>query len=244
MRRCVTSMIAWTVVVGLFSTSGRAAELESHPKLDPADGWKSLFNGEDLTGWITTDSDCEPVPSDTWAVEDGALTRKGKAYLRSEEKYRNFILDLEFKVGPKTNSGILLRHKPNPELIEQKKKYWYHGLIEVQIFDSFGKEVPDKHDCGALYDMVAPTTNTMKKPGRWNRLTICASGGRIVEILNGRKIMDVDLNDWTEAAKNPDGTHNKYQKPMKDLADAEGYILLQDHPGDIWFRNIYIKPLD
>jgi hypothetical protein len=216
-----------------------AARADEHPAVDLHKGWQSLFNGKDLTGWDTRGKGGEAGPSDAWAVENGTLTRKGHAYLRTVEQFGDFILDLEFKVGPGTNSGILLRH--NPEYSAGVPQYWWNGLLEIQILDCYGKAVPDKHDCGALYDMVAPGKNTMKKPGEWNRVTITAVGSSLRVVMNGRKIIDVDLDDWTEAGKNPDGTPNKYHQPMKDLP-RRGYILLQDHPGSIGFRNIYIKP--
>ena len=209
-----------------------------HPQIDPDRGWQKLFNGKDLTGWKTRDSEGRPAPAEAWVVEDGTLTRKDHAYLWSEKQFGDFILDLEFKVSPGTNSGIIVRHKPDPTA----KRYWWNGLLEVQILDSFGKETPDKHDCGALYDMIAPSKNTMRKPMEWNRVTITCRASKVAVVLNGEKIVDADLDDWTEANKNPDGTPNKYNKPMKDLG-REGHILLQDHPGSIWFRNIYVKPL-
>lgn len=225
-----------------------AAWAADHPAIDREQGWVSLFNGKDLTGWKTVTSDGDPVPSDTWAVEDGALTRKGGGYLRSEKQYGDFVLDLEFKVGPpdgprRANSGILLRHTPDPELKREGKKYWWNGLLEIQIFDSHDLE-PDTHACGALYDMVAPCTNSMKPPLQWNRMTVSAVGPQIVVILNGEKIIDVDLDRWTEANKNPNGTPNKYNAPMKNLSHASGYLWLQDHPGEVWYRNIHVKPLD
>jgi hypothetical protein len=144
-------------------------------------------------------------------------------------------------VGPGANSGILFRH--TPEFAAGTPKYWWNGLLEVQLFDSYGNPKPGVQDCGALYDMVAPSTNAMKKAGDWNRLSITASGSRIVEVLNGQKIVDIDLDDWTEAGKNPDGTPNKYHQPMKDVP-RRGHIILQEHPREVWFRNIYVKPLD
>ena len=194
-----------------------------HPEIDLEKGWECLFNGRDLSGWQTVTSDNDPVAPDAWAVEDGALTRKKKGYLRSDKMYGNFILDLEFKVGPpdekghRTNSGILFRHQPDPELKRQKKRYWHDGLLEVQIFDSHDMEL-DKHVCGALYDMLAPSCNPMKKPGEWNQITITADGPAITIVLNGETIIDCSLNDWPETNKNPDGTANKYNKPMKNMA--------------------------
>ena len=124
-----------------------------------------------------------------------------------------------------------------------ERAYWWDGLLEVQVLDSAGKQKPSMHDCGSLYDMIAPSKNTMKPPGEWNRVTITAQGSKIRIVMNGEKIVDVDLDDWTEANKNPDGTPNKYHKPMKDLS-RKGYILLQEHGHPVWFRKIYIKPLD
>jgi len=235
------------ILASLAVTSTLAIAAE-HPDIKPENGWKPLFNGKDITAWATVTQDGEPADPKAWVIEAGTLTRKGKAYLRTQDQYRDLILDLEFKVGPpqgkkRTNSGIFLRHKPDPELIQQKKKYWWNGLIEIQLFDSHGLE-PDKHQCGALYDMIAPSQITNKPPGEWNRMTIAAKGSKIAIVLNGKQILDANLNDWTETGKNPDGTPNKYHKPMNWLVDRSGYVWLQEHPGEIWFRNIWVKSLD
>ncbi len=241
---------AWRTlaVLASLSVASTLAIGAEHPEIRPESGWAPLFNGKDLSGWVSVTQDGIPTDPDAWVVENGAITRKGKAYLRSEKEYRDLILDLEFKVGPpqgdrRTNSGIFLRHKPDPELVEQKKKYWWNGLLEIQLFDSHGLE-PDKHQCGALYDMIAPSRITNKPPGEWNRMTITAKGPKISLILNGKQVLDANLSDWSETGKNPDGTPNKYHKPMNWLADQSGYIWLQDHPGEIWFRNIWVKRLD
>ena len=229
-------LLALVVLMGAGLVVARAGE---HPKIDLNKGWQKLFNGKDLTGWEPRDANGRKLPADTWVVEDGTLTRKGHAYLWSTDQFGDFILDMEFKVSPGTNSGIIVRHKADPSM----KRYWWNGLLEVQILDSYGKAQPDKHDCGALYDMIAPSKNTMKKAGEWNRITITAKGSKVAVVMNGEKIIDVDLDDWPQAGKNPDGTPNKYHKAMKDLS-RQGHVLLQDHPGSIWFRNIYVRPLD
>ena len=95
-----------------------------------------------------------------------------------------------------------------------------------------------------MYDAEASTTLASNGPGEWNRMTITAKGPRITIVLNGKQVLDANLNEWTESGKNPDGTTNKYHKPMNWLADQSGYIWLQEHPGEIWFRNIWVKPLD
>lgn len=241
MAACRSGLLALLLAAWLLPLeSATTAAADGHPKIDPADGWTPLFNGKDLAGWQLSDVRGKAEPG-AWVVEDGVITRKGKGYLSSAAQYGDFILDLEFKVGPETNSGIILRF--DPAYSAGTKMYWWNGLLEVQLLDSYGKAEPDKHDCGALYDMIAPSQNTMHKAGQWNRITITARGSRISAVMNGAKILDVNLDDWTEAEKNPDGTPNKYHKPMKDVP-RRGFILLQDHPGEIWFRNIYLKRLD
>ena len=237
--------LAISVALAVPSTQTIAAE---HPEIKPQNGWKPLFNGKDLSNWDVVTQDGEPANADAWVVEHNTLTRKGRAYLRSKDRHKNLILDLEFKAGQphgnrRTNSGIFLRHNTCSQLVQAKKKYWWNGLLEIQLFDSYGLE-PDKHQCGALYDMIAPSQIANKPPGQWNRMTITTNGPRITVILNNKQILDADLNDWTETGKPPDGTPNKYHKPMKWLADQTGHIWLQEHPGEIWFRNIWLKSLD
>ncbi len=224
----------------LLATTCIPALAAEHPRIDPGQGWISLFNGKDLTGWKITDIRGGVEPG-AWVVENGGLTRKAKGYLVSTGEYGDFILDLEFKVGPKTNSGVFLRY--DPKYAAGEKIYWWNGLLEIQLFDSFGKAKTDTHDCGALYDMVAPQPNSMRRPGEWNRMTLTAEGSRITVVLNGAQVVAVNLDDWTQAGKNPDGTPNKYHKPMKDVP-RRGHIVLQDHPGEIAFRHIHLKPLE
>lgn len=218
---------AFAAIVLCFCGQSTAA----HSKIDLKAGWKPLSGGKDLTGWA--------CPDGSWVVENGVIARRGGGFLTSIDKYGDFILDLEFKLAPKSNSGVIFRHIPQPK---SDKAYWWDGLLEMQVFDSYGKAKPGTHDCGAMYDMVAPSVNAVKPPGQWNRTTIVARGSRIVITMNDKKIIDIDLNDWTEAQKNPDGTPNKYHKAMKDIS-REGFILLQDHGDPVWYRNIFIKPL-
>jgi hypothetical protein len=61
--------------------------------------------------------------------------------------------------------------------------------------------------------------------------------------LNGEQIIDMDLNKWTEAHKNPDGTPNKFTTAYKDMPRI-GNIGLQYHGTPIWYKNLKIKSLD
>jgi len=165
-------------------------------------------------------------------MEDGVLTWHGGSYIWTKEKYGDFILDLEFKLAPQTNSGVFLR--------AGSLKNYVQTSIEVQIHETTDGT---KHgQCGAIYDCLSPRVNAVKKPGEWNRYTITCKDNKIYVVLNGEPIIDMDLDLWTEPHKNPDGTKNKFRTPLKDFP-REGYIGLQDHGKPIWFRNLMIKEL-
>jgi len=96
-----------------------------------------------------------------------------------------------------------------------------------------------KGSLGGLYDLVAPKVNELK-PGEWNRYTITCDGPKISVVLNGQLVSEANLDLWTEARKNPDGTANKFDRALKDFARS-GYVGLQDHGSPVWYRNIRIK---
>jgi len=201
------------------------------------DGFFQLFNGRDLTGWITG-------PDNAWVIENGVVTLKrtmdgrehNSDYLWTKETYGDFILDLEFKIPERANSGIFLRTSDLKDPV-------YTG-IEVQVCNSYGRKTFSRGgSAGAIYDCLAPTKNTVKKPGEWNRCIITCKDNKITAVLNGEQVIDMDLNLWEHAGRNPDGTTNKYHTALKDF-ERKGYIGLQDHGRPVWYRNIKIKPLN
>jgi hypothetical protein len=190
------------------------------------EGFVDLFNGKNLDGWFV-----EPANPAVWTVKKGELARSPQSsYLWTKETYGDFILEMEFKVTPGCNSGLFFRTDPkNP----------VQGGFELQIMDSFGR-TPDKHDCGALYDAKEPAVNAVKKAGEWNTFRLEVKGAKLVCFINGQKVQDLSLDDWTTAEKNPDGTPNKFKTALKDQPRT-GHIGFQDHGHDVWYRNIKIK---
>lgn len=213
------------MAVFLSSCAEPNASLKSHPTSTVCDGWQALL-AEDL-------SNCVYEPG-SWMMENGLLTRMGKGNIWTKKEYGNFILDLEFKVAKKTNSGLLFR-------VADTRHYVQTG-IELQVFDSYGKE-PGRHSCGAIYDCLAPSKNVVRPHGEWNHMTLTAQDNRINIVMNGEQIIDMDLNDWTEPQKNPDGTKNKFKTAYKNIS-RRGCIGFQDHGDPVWYRNIKIKSLD
>ena len=202
---------------------------------ESAKGFVPLFNGKNLDGWLTG-------PDNAWVAEDGLLTlhreMDGKEhnldYLWTSQQYGNFILELEYKTTDRANSGIFIR---TPD----RKNPVYTGM-EIQVSNSYGRPgLSNKGTAGAVYDCLAPTINAVKPPGEWNKYRITCQDNLIEVVLNGKRIIDMDVDRWTTAGQNPDESANKFKDTaIKDFSRV-GYIGLQDHGRQVWYRNIRVK---
>jgi hypothetical protein len=203
---------------------------------EQAAGWKLLFNGADFTGWrVYGKADVPPQ----WAVEDGAmtLTQGGGGDIMTAGEYGNFDLQLEWKIAPNGNSGIIYMVKEVPEA-----KNTYNTGPEMQVLDNDGHadgKIPS-HRAGALYDLVTPPDGAVKPVGEWNQARVLVQNGRIEHWLNGQKVADSSYGDdaWRAAV-----AASKFKDmPLFGKASA-GHIALQDHGDRVWYRSIKIKPL-
>ncbi len=223
--------LAGVVTVGSVCLPAYAAPKDKdwgyRPRHDK-DGWEILFDGSNLDAWDQR--------GNGWEITgERELYRARKAGdLWSKRRFCDFVLDLEFKVAKGTNSGVFIR--------THSRRDWLHTGIEVQVLDSAGKANPGKHDTGAVYDIKAPTKNAMKPPGEWCHYVLTVDENMITVVLNGEKVNEVDLDLWTEAHKNPDGSRNKFRDPYKEMI-REGFLALQDHGRPVWYRNVKIKLL-
>jgi hypothetical protein len=210
----------------------RAADNELTAK-EKADGWILLFDGKTHEGWMTDKGAKSKTP-----VEHGAINphKCGGYMMVHKKKWENYVLSLDFKITKGCNSGIFVRTsslKPRPG-----KDVGFNGL-EVAIDDTPGAGY---HDTGAIYDLVKPKKQAMKKVGEWNHIVI-TSNKNIIEVeLNGQKITRMDLDKFTKKYKRPDGTKHKFDIAYKDHP-RKGYIGLQDHGSACWFKNIKLKEL-
>ncbi|MFV1969075.1 MAG: DUF1080 domain-containing protein [Pirellulaceae bacterium] len=221
-----------------FMAFGSARNVQADEKQEKAD-WESLFAGEsgDLEKWMPDVRPARRAPRGAWLVKEAELTmEKNAGYLWTKEKYADFVLELEFKLPPKANSGVFFRTRPEDPV---------QGGFEIQLLDDLGYAGRNlgKHANGALYDCVAPSKQVSKPAGEWQSLRICARDRLIRVTLNGEAIVEADLNRWTEAGKNPDGTKNKFKTAYTNMPRT-GHIGLQDHGSPLYFRNIRVKRLN
>lgn len=200
-----------------------------------AQGWADN-RGEDSKRWGTPEPLFAPdlsnatFPEGAWTFQDGVLSAKGGAGdIWTNREYGDFLLSLEFRIGEKGNSGVFLRCA---DIVN-----WLHNAIEVQILQ--GDAENDKQVAGAIFDIKAPSNKMTIKPGEWHKLTILAQGPNIQVVLDGDEVTKIDLDEWKEAGKNPDGSPNKFEKAYKDMPRT-GRIGLQDHGDPVEFRNLTI----
>lgn len=169
-----------------------------------------LFDGHDLTGWQTVGS----VRTLGWTVKDGILANGlGTTNLVSEKKFWNFALDVEYRIGLHTNSGIGLR-----------------GRYEVQITDDADKPVTN-HSSGGIMGRIAPALNAAKMPGDWQTMSIRLVGRQVTVLLNGIRVLDKQNIDGPTAIA------------MDTNEADPGPILLQGDRGSVAFRKIVVYPL-
>lgn len=227
------SLMAAVVFLSGWVVSARAGD-DAPPKLHPdSASWENLL-AEDLSSAV--------YPKEIWSVSDGVLTATEDRCLWTKQAYENFILDLEFKNAPGTNSGVFVYCSNTEDFIPNS--------VEIQIADDFSPKwakSPKTWQCAALFGHQAATKSNVKKPGEWNRMTITCKGPKICVVLNGEQVNAIDLTKWTSAKKNPDGSDIPpwLSKPKAELA-TKGHIGLQGKHGGapVYFRNLKIKRME
>lgn len=210
-----------------------AADNQLTPE-EAASGWTLLFDGKSLSGWQTSSGKPSQRP-----VEAGALNphRCGGYMLIHEQPLADFVLTLDFKIAKGTNSGVFFRTWP----LEPRpgKDVGFNGL-EVAIDDTRSAGL---HDTGAIYDLVPPSKNVMRPVGEWNHLQLTCDKNVIEVAINGEVVTRMNLDEWTKVNRRPDGSEHKFDIAYREHP-RRGYIGLQDHGGECWYKNVKVKLLE
>ncbi len=182
---------------------------------DPTGGFKRIFNGRNLSGWTIHGTEKWYVENRELVCESGPDKQYG--YLSTNKKYKNFILQLQFKLEANGNSGVFIRS----DIEGTKISGW-----QVEV-------APADHYTGGIYEsygrgwMIKPSPEKEKilKPNDWNDMRIEVVGDKVTTYLNGQQM--VQLED-------------------EKIGQANGFIALQIHDGGgikVRWKNIRIKTL-
>ncbi|MBX3746823.1 MAG: ThuA domain-containing protein [Verrucomicrobiae bacterium] len=205
--------IRWAVGLESGDATPQSLRLELSAA-EKAEGFRPLFNGEDLAGWRLRNADGHF----SWSAQNGMLVNRMSANnqgtdLVSEERFGDFVVRYEYMVPKGSNSGFYLR-----------------GRYEIQILDDHGNPPADGGN-GGLYSIKAPARNVSKPAGQWQQVEATLKGNRVTVVLNGVKIHDdVELTRATGGQ-------------LDNNLDQPGPFMLQGDHGAVAFRNMRIRPL-
>ncbi len=196
--------------------------------------WTVLFDGETvkgLRGYRQTE-----MP-DSWEVVDGTLKTKPDhgIDLISEDIYKNFELELEWKVPIGGNSGVFY-------FATEEGDYIWQTAPEMQVLDD-NEHTDGKNtltSAGSLYAMIAPSKSVVKAVGEFNQVRIKVKDNQVEHWLNGTKIVEYTYGSkemWELVEK------SKFNSMPLFAKASEGHIGLQGDHGEIWYRNIRIRKL-
>jgi hypothetical protein len=204
---------------------------------DADDGFKPLFNGRDLTGWVRVNT----APK-TFFVKDNEIITTGRpmGFLRTDRQYENFVCEFDWmhvntkEVG---NSGFFVWGDPLPAVgtvytrgIEvqvlvnltytDKKTGAVTATSQGDLFSIWGASCkPDRpHPLG--WERCLPSENRAKGGGEWNHYRVEANDGRITLAVNGKEVSGVSK-----------------------CHPRKGYLALESEGAECHFRNLKIKEL-
>lgn len=227
-----------TLILGIFfiiSVAAQNQKINTLSDREKKEGWRLLFNGKNLDGWRAF----QGKGISGWKVIDGVLNNSGVGSdhggdIITREKFQNFELSLEWKVGPQSNSGIFYH------VNEKIGLAIYESGLEYQLIDDNGwpDKLRDDQYSGANYGMYAPMKAVVKDVNNWNHAQINVDGTHVEHYLNGTKVVDYHL--WNDEWKNLKENGKWKDYPYYGMA-LKGQIGLQDHGGLAQFRNIKIK---
>jgi hypothetical protein len=205
---------------GCFALMTNAAE----PEAATDAGWVSLFNGENLDGWVQINGTAD------YKVEDGVIvgtTAEGSpnSFLCTKQLYGNFVLEFDVKVDDRLNSGVQVRSNSFPEY-QNKRVHGYQVEIAADGFSGFVYDEARRGRWLSQERCDKEASDQAFKKGEWNHYLVICVGDHIMTWINGVAIADV-----------------------VDAMTKVGFIGLQVHsfrgdtPAQVRWRNIRIREL-
>ena len=262
MKKVISFLFAGALIFGISCTGGQKKSADQSEEKSAAEevgpneltqeekdaGWVLLFDGKTSEGWRGVNKGHFPAG---WEVVDGTLHCKGSGMgeagsqdggdILYDKEFSNFHMKLEWKIAEGGNSGIFYLGK------EVEDWPIWKTAPEMQVLDNerhpdamLGKDGNRK--AGSLYDLIPADPQNTKPAGEWNSVEILVYNGTVVHKQNNETVLEYHL--WTEDWNNL-VADSKFPGENEDWANVakSGYIALQDHGDDVWFRGIKIREL-
>jgi len=188
------------------------------------DGFETIFNGRDFTGWTGA--------TDGYTAGSGVIAAKADqgGTLYTEAEYANFMVRLDFKLPPRGNNGLAIRYPGhgNPA---------YDAMTEIQVLDNPHVDyaaLDARQYHGSVYGMVPAHRGYLRPVGQWNFQEVTVDGSRIRVELNGNIILDADVSEATDFFQD---------KPHPGRGLTKGHFGFAGHKSPVEFRQITLKRL-
>ena len=223
-----------------------------------AKGYITLFDGKTLNGWRgygRTD-----VPS-KWKVEDGCIKLDAKSkgqggdLIFAHQFGPNFEFEMEWKVAKGGNSGIFYLAKEEVDANGNLEPI-YISCPECQVLDNENHPdaklgVDGNRKSSSLYDMIPAKPQNANPYGQWNKVKVRVENGTVTHFQNGVQVLQYQLwtPEWIELLQKSKFSEKNWPSAFRLLkncggAEHNGFIGMQDHGDEVWFRNIRVKILD
>lgn len=201
---------------------GGALQLQRIELEEP--GFRSLFNGRDLSEWESSGGSLEGI----WSVKEGTIACSGqkRVWLRSKQQYGDFHLKFEYLLNKGGNSGLYVRVPADGNHHRENASLPPAGL-EIQLLDDADAQyraLKDYQYSASLYDIVGAKPRVSRPAGEWNTFEVEVTGQHYRVWHNGAQVIDADANCY----------------PLLNLRQVSGFLGLQNHASVIQFRNLRI----
>jgi hypothetical protein len=192
------------------------------------DGFRPLFNGKDLAGWVPVN-----VAPETFTARDGMIVSTGKptGVLRTDRQYENFVMELEWRhMQPGGNAGLFVWSDALPAVGVPFTRSFEVQILDGQngpnytshgdVFGIWGATMkPDRpHPAGWM--RCLPSENRAKPSPEWNHYRVTCNNGTIKLEVNGKEVSGAG-----------------------ECAPRKGYLCLESEGTECHFRNLRIKEL-
>ncbi len=217
---------------------------------EKTNGWKLLWDGKTFTGW--RGAALAAFPDKGWTIVDGMLIpnkgdNKGGGDIVTVKKYKNFVLEVDFKITEGANSGIkyFIQSEPGKG---NAVGFEYQVLDDAKHPDA-KMGIDGNRTLASLYDLVkadsrvfdpAQPVKRVNGVGQWNRARIEVNENKVTHYLNGVKVVEIIRGS---PAFKEHIAQSKFSKAQGFGDFDNGYILLQDHGNEVAFRNLKIREL-
>ena len=225
MNTSAIKTLAATLIINAVVVATSAAEREKG-------NWQFLFDGKSTESWRSYGK--PGFPKSGWIVEDGCLhllpDGKGGEII-TKAQFTDFELQWDWRIAPKANNGI--------KYLVTESRPGAPGHEYQMVDDS---TMPDPLHQTATFYAVLPTQTKAhpKSPGEWNQSRVIIQGNHVEHWLNGEKVLQYELGS---AEVKAGVAKSKFKNAAGFGEKIKGHIMLTDHHGETWYRDIRIREL-